>query len=106
LAAWTGTPSGGSVMGTFRGYLKAQCEDPEFRKKYYEQCSICQRTALIIATVQERGLSKEAVAQGAGIELESLELLESADRCFPDDVRKLFSYLGLPDPGICRKAPK
>jgi hypothetical protein len=90
-------------MQSFREYLKAQCADPAFREQYHEQCCICQWTASIISTIQERGLSNESVARGAGVELEHLELLESADRCSPDDVLKLCGYLGIPDSGVCRK---
>ncbi len=93
-------------MGTFRAYLKAQCEDLEFRIKYHEQCGICQRTAMLISTIQQRGLSNEEVAHGAGVELDHLELLESADRCFSDDILKLSHFLGIQDAGECRKGHK
>lgn len=93
-------------MESFRDYLKAQCEDPDFRKKYSEQCCICQRTALIICAIQKRGISNEYAAREAGVELERLKLLESADRCSPDDVSKLYRFLGLTDYGDCRRGPE
>lgn len=90
-------------MWSFRDYLKTKCADTGFLDQYREQCCICPRTVLIVSTIRERGLSNEAVARGAGVELEHLELLESADRCLFDDVRKLCRFLDLPVPGECRK---
>lgn len=90
-------------MWSFRAYLKTKCADPEFLAQYRDQCCICPRTVLIISTIRERGLSNEAVARGAGVALEHLELLESADRCFFDDVQKLYRFLDLPLSGECRK---
>ena len=91
-------------MWSFRAYLKAKCADAEFLDQYHEQCTICPRTVLIISTIRERGLSNEDVARGAGVELEHLDLLESADRCSFDDVQKLYRFLDIPLSGECRKS--
>jgi glutaredoxin-related protein len=90
-------------MWSFRAYLKDKCADPEFLEHYHEQCNICPKTVLIINTIQERGLRYDDVARQSGIMQEHLELLESADRCSYDDVVKLSRYLGLPEPGVCKK---
>ncbi len=91
-------------MWSFRGYLKTKCADPEFLAQFREQCAICPRTVLIISTIRERGLSNEVVARGAGVKLENLELLELADRCSFDDVRKLYRFLDLTLSGKCKKS--
>ena len=90
-------------MRSFRGYLKAKCADPEFLDQYREQCAICPKTVLIISTIREQGLTNEDVARRAGVELERLELLESADQCIFDDVQKLGQCLNLSFSGECRK---
>ncbi len=90
-------------MKTFRSYLRDKCADPEFLKRYQDQCTICPGTVQIIAAITEQGLSNEAVAQKAGVDPEHLALLESADRCSFDDVRKLCSALGVPLPDGCKK---
>jgi hypothetical protein len=90
-------------MWSFRAYLAAKCTDPGFLDHYHEQCTICPKTVLIISTIRERGLAKEDVARGAGVELEHLELLESADQCIHDDVQKLGQYLKLSLSGECKK---
>ena len=90
-------------MWSFRDYLKAKCADPEFLEQYREHCCICPLTVTIISTIRERGLSIEEAAQGAGIELEHLKLLESAERCSFNDVQKLFRFLELPVFCECRK---
>ena len=91
-------------MRSFRGYLKAKCADPEFLDQYREQCAICPKTVLIISTIKEQGLTNEDVARRSGVELEHLELLESADQCLFDDVQKLGQCLNLSLSGECRKA--
>jgi hypothetical protein len=90
-------------MRSFRAYLASKCSDPVFLARYREQCCICPRTVLVISTIRERGLSHEAVARGAGVELEHLLLLESADRCSFDEVKSLSRFLDLPLHGECRK---
>jgi len=93
-------------MWSFRAYLQKKCSDPEFREQYQEECNICPKTVLIISTIQERGLSNEEAARRSGVALDHLKLLESADRCEYDDIVKLCRFLGLPDPGICKKKTK
>jgi hypothetical protein len=93
-------------MKTFRIYLRDKCADPEFLKRYQDQCTICPKTVRIFAAITEQGLSGEAVARKAGIDPEHLELLESADRCSFDDVKKLYKALVLPLPDGCKKAPR
>ncbi len=90
-------------MWSFRAYLRDKCADPAFLDHYFDQCNICPKTVLIVTTIRERGLSPEDVARQTGVNLEDLSLLESADRCEYDDVVKLCSFLGLPDPGECKK---
>ena len=90
-------------MRSFKTYLKAKCVDPAFLAQYREQCTICPLTVLLISTIGERGLASEAVARGAGVELEHLALLETADRCSFDEVRKLYRFLDIPLSGECRK---
>jgi lambda repressor-like predicted transcriptional regulator len=58
----------------------------------------------IIAAITEQGLSIEAVALKAGVDPEHLALLESADRCSFDDVKKLCAALGLSLPAGCKKS--
>jgi DNA-binding Xre family transcriptional regulator len=91
-------------MKTFRIYLREKCADPEFLKCYQDQCTICPRTAQIFAAIAEQGLSSEAVAQKAGVDPEHLALLESADRCSFDEVKKLCVALGLSVPDKCKKS--
>jgi hypothetical protein len=91
-------------MWSFRAYLKAKCSDPEFLDQYHEQCTICPKTVLIFSTIRSQGLTNEDVARRAGVELEHLELLESADQCIFDDVQKLGRCLNLSLPGDCKKA--
>ncbi len=93
-------------MWSFRAYLKAKCADPEFLDQYREQCTLCPKTVMIISTIRERGLTNEDVARRSGVELEHLELLESADRCIFDDVQKLGRCLNLTLSGECRKKNK
>lgn len=90
-------------MWSFRAYLKAKCADQGFHAQYREQCTICPLTVLLISTIRERGLSNADVARGAEVDLERLELLESADRCSFDDVKKLYRFLDIPMSGECRK---
>jgi len=90
-------------MWSFKAYLKDKCSDPAFLNHYLDQCNICPKTVLIITTMRERGLSPEEVARQAGVAVKHLELLESADRCKYDDVVKLCRFLGLPEPGECKK---
>jgi len=90
-------------MWSFRAYLKAKCADQGFHAQYREQCAICPMTVLLISTIRERGLSNADVARGAEVDLERLELLESADRCSFDDVKKLYRFLDIPMSGECRK---
>ena len=90
-------------MWSFRTYLKDKCADPAFFDQYLEQCNICPKTVLIITTMRDRGLSPEDVARRAGVDREHLELLESADRCEYNDIVKLCRFLGLPEPGECKK---
>jgi hypothetical protein len=93
-------------MWSFRAYLAAKCTDPGFLDNYREQCTICPKTVTIISAIRERGLAKEDVARGSGVELEHLELLESADLCIFDDVQKLGRYLKLSLSGACRKTSR
>ena len=90
-------------MWSFRAYLKAKCADPVFFDQYYEGCNICPKTVLIFNTIREQGLRYEDVARRARVELEHLELLESADQCIFDDVRKLGRCLDLSFSGECKK---
>ena len=90
-------------MKTLRIYLRDKCADPEFLKRYQDQCTICPRTVQIIAAIAEQGLSSEAVARKAGVDPEHLALLESADRCSFDEVKKLCTALGLSLPDECKK---
>lgn len=90
-------------MKTFRIYLRDKCADPEFLKRYQDQCTICPMTVKIVAAISEQGLSSEAVAHKAGIDPEHLALLESADRCSFDEVKKLCTALGLSLPDGCKK---
>jgi len=91
-------------MWSFRAYLENKCADPVFLDQYREQCTICPKTVLIISTIREQGLAKEEVARISGVELEHLELLESADLCIFDDVQKLGLCLNLNFSGECKKA--
>jgi hypothetical protein len=93
-------------MWTYRAYLQAKCADPGFLDHYHEQCTICPKTVLIIATIRERGLRYEDVARRSGVTLEHLELLESADQCIFDDVQKLGQYLNLSWSEECRKVKR
>jgi hypothetical protein len=90
-------------MKTFRTYLREKCADPEFFRCYQDQCAICPQTAKIFTAISDQGLSIGAVAQKAGVDPEHLALLESADRCSFDDVKKLCIALGLSLPGGCKK---
>jgi len=91
-------------MWSLRAYLEAKCTDPGFLDRYREQCTICPKTVLIVSAIRERGLSNEDVARDSGVELEHLELLESADRCIFNGVQKLGRYLNLSLSGACKKA--
>ena len=91
-------------MKTFRTYLREKCADPEFRKCYQDQCTICPRTVRIFAAIAEQGLSTAAVAQKAGVDPEHLALLESADRCSFDEVKRLCAVLGISIPDECKKS--
>jgi hypothetical protein len=93
-------------MWSFRAYLNAKCADPGFAGQYLDQCNICPKTVKIITTIRERGLTNEDVARTAGVALERLELLESADQCIFDDTRKIARCLDLSFFGECRKAKK
>jgi len=93
-------------MWTFKSYLQAKCSDPAFLDQYHEQCTICPKTVLIITTMREWGLTNEEVANGSGVKLEHLELLESADQCIFADVQKLGRYLNLFLSDECKKAKK
>ncbi|MCK9418679.1 MAG: helix-turn-helix domain-containing protein [Nitrospirae bacterium] len=90
-------------MKTFRRYLRDKCADPEFLKRYQDQCTICPKTVQIITAIAEQGLSNEAAARKAGVDPEHLALLESADRCSFDEVKKLSIALGLSLPDGCNK---
>jgi DNA-binding Xre family transcriptional regulator len=57
----------------------------------------------IFAAIAEQGLTREAVARKAGVDPEHLALLESADRCSFDEVKKLCAALGLSISGECKK---
>jgi hypothetical protein len=93
-------------MWSFRAYLKAKCADPQFLDQYHEQCTICPKTVMIISAIRERGLTNEDVARRSGVELEHLEMLESADRCVFEDVQKLGRCLNLSLSGECRKTKR
>jgi hypothetical protein len=93
-------------MWTFRAYLRAKCADPGFLDRYHEQCTICPKTVLIITTIRERGLTNEDVVRGSGVKLEHLELLESADQCIFDEVRKLGRFLNLSLSDECKKTKR
>lgn len=90
-------------MWSFRAYLKAKCVDPEFLDRYHEQCNICPKTVMIITAIREQGLTYEDVARRSGVEREHIELLESADQCIFDDVRKLGQCLNLSLSDECKK---
>ncbi len=90
-------------MWSFRAYLKAKCADPRFLDRYHEQCNICPKTVLIFTTMRERGLAHEVVARQAGVDPEHLHLLEEAERCSFEDVRKLGRCLGLSISEDCKK---
>jgi lambda repressor-like predicted transcriptional regulator len=90
-------------MKSFRSYLRDKCADPEFLKRYEEQCNICPTTAKIFAAISEQGLSCETAARKAGVDPDHLALLESADRCSFDEVKKLCAVLGVPIPEGCKK---
>lgn len=90
-------------MKTFRAYLRDKCADPEFRKCYQDQCTICPKTVQIIAAITEQGLSIEAAARKAGVDPEHLALLESGDRCSFDEVKRLCAALGLSLPDGCKR---
>ena len=92
-------------MKTFRTYLRDKCADPEFLKRYEEHCTIYPTTAKIFAAIAEQGLSSDAVAVKAGVDPGHLALLESADRCSFDEVKKLCAALGVPIPEGCKKDP-
>ena len=91
------------IVWSFRAYLEDKCADPAFLDHYLDQCNICPKTVLIITTISERGLSPQDVARQSGVNMEHLELLESADRCVYEDIVKLNRFLGLPEPGECKK---
>lgn len=93
-------------MKTFRIYLRDKCADPEFRKRYQDQCTICPTTARVLAAITEQGLSSAEAAHKAGVDPEHLALLESADRCSFDEVKKLCITLGLSLPHECKKSPR
>ena len=90
-------------MWSFREYLKAKCADPAFDAHYWDQCNICPNTVMILTAIREQGRSYEDVAKGAGVEPEKLMLLETADHCSFEDVRKLGRYLKLPVSAVCKK---
>ena len=90
-------------MWSFRAYLKVKCADPKFLERYREGCNVCPKTVLIFSTIREQGLAYEDVARRAGVELENLELLEEADRCSFEDVKKLGRVLSLSLPDECKK---
>jgi hypothetical protein len=90
-------------MWSLRAYLRDKCAEPGFLELYQDRCAICPKTVLIISTIREQGLSSEDVARSSGVTFEHLELLESADRCSFDDVKKLSRFLGLPEPDVCKK---
>jgi len=93
-------------MWSFRAYLKDKCADPEFLDQYHEQCTICPTTVMIISEIREKGISNKDVAKSSGVEIEHLELLESAESCSYDDVLKLASFLNLPLSDVCKKTIK
>ncbi len=90
-------------MWSFRAYLKAKCADPSFNERYHEQCAICPKTVLIFTAIRERRLPHEEVAARAGVDPERLRLLEAAEECDFEEVRKLGRCLGLDLPEECRK---
>jgi hypothetical protein len=90
-------------MWSFRAYLKDKCADPEFLDQYREGCNVCSKTVLIFSAIRERGLRYEDVARRAGVELERLVLLEEADQCDFEDVKKLGRCLGLSLSDECPK---
>jgi hypothetical protein len=90
-------------MWSFRAYLKAKCADPEFLDQYREGCNVCPKTVLIFSTIREQELTYEDVARRAGVELERLVLLEEADQCSFEDVKKLGRLLNLSLSDECRK---
>ena len=90
-------------MWSFSAYLKAKCADPKFLDQYREGCNICPKTVLVFSTIREQGLTYEDVARRAGVELEHLELLEEADRCSFEDVKKLGRCLNLSLSDECPK---
>jgi hypothetical protein len=91
-------------MKTFRSYLRDKCADPEFLKRYRDQCTICPITVQLFAAITEQELSSDAAARKAGVDLKNLALLESADRCSFDEVKKLYSALGLSLPCECKRS--
>jgi hypothetical protein len=90
-------------MWSFRAYLKAKCADPKFLDQYREGCNVCPKTVLIFSTIREQGLTYEDVARRAGVELERLVLLEEADQCSFEDVKKLGRLLNLSLSDECPK---
>ena len=92
-------------MQAFRKYLEEQLCNPEFRDEYQDECNICKVTVGVINKIYAENLSKEEIAKKAGVDIKSLQDLESADKCYFEDVQKLCKVLGLEVPERCKKFP-
>lgn len=90
-------------MATFDSYKKDKLSNPEFKKRYTENCPICTTTVRIIDHMHRLGYSREKVAEIAGIDVRQLIDLEDAEHCDVEIVKKLWEAFNIEMPLHCTK---
>jgi DNA-binding Xre family transcriptional regulator len=84
-------------------YAERKLEDPEFRKQYQENCTVCKTTVALVHKLYSEGLSRPKLAARIGLPVEELTALEEGEKCRYDLVVKLCQALEVPVPEHCHK---
>ncbi len=68
-------------MRTFKGHLREELKDPEFKKFFDEEKEILELSIRILEYREKNNLTQKELAQKAGITQQQLSKLENGSNC-------------------------
>jgi hypothetical protein len=90
----------------FKQIIDEKLGKTDFREFYEKECHICSITMQVIASLEDKERSLFDILDTLNISKKAYEDLKEGERCDPEQVNRLCSYLGLQKPRLFKDCPK
>ncbi|WP_300460287.1 hypothetical protein [Desulfobacula sp.] len=89
----------------FKQIMDEKLGKKDFRDFYEQECHICSITLQVIASLEHKDRSLFDILDTLNISKTAYKDLREGEKCDPEQVNRLCSYLGLQKPGLFKDCP-